>query len=24
MSDPRLQEWVRYLLRMEATVMHRW
>ncbi|AXZ95251.1 replication initiation protein [Pseudomonas aeruginosa] len=23
-SDPRLQEWVRYLLRMEATVMHRW
>lgn len=24
MSDPRLQEWVNYLLRMEATVMHRW
>ncbi|AOE88298.1 replication initiation protein (plasmid) [Pseudomonas sp. TCU-HL1] len=24
MSDSRLQEWVRYLLRMEATVMHRW
>lgn len=24
MSDPRLQEWVKYLLRLEATVMHRW
>jgi len=24
MSDPRLIEWTRYLLRMEATVMHRW
>lgn len=24
MSDPRLREHVKYLLRMEATVMHRW
>lgn len=24
MSDPRLLEWVNYLLRLEATVMHRW
>lgn len=24
MNDPKLREWVKYLLRMEATVMHRW
>lgn len=24
MSDPRLIEWTKYLLRMEATVLHRW
>ena len=24
MSDPRLRDWTRFLLRMEATVMHRW
>lgn len=24
MSDQRLRDWTRYLLRMEATVMHRW
>ncbi|CAL5249835.1 hypothetical protein PASLES2_32630 [Pseudomonas aeruginosa] len=24
MSDPRLQEWVRYLLRMQVTGTHRW
>lgn len=24
MSDERLRDWVKYLLRMEATVMHRW